>query len=90
MFVYSGAKSADKMIVKLPFNSDPFADKTTKSNIKKQSAKLYDSIASKKTSVINKFVHFFVFNFGIKPFVLKKGNLYNGVLEHWKKRNISF
>jgi len=88
LFIYSGSKTVGKLLVKLPFNSDPIADEATKASIKKQSDKLYNSIVNKKKSVTNTIIHFFVFNFGIKPFVLKKGDLYSGVLDHWKNRNI--
>ena len=29
--------------------------------------------------------HFVVFRFGIKPFVLKKGDKYQGVVDMWKE-----
>ena len=29
--------------------------------------------------------HFVVFRFGIKPFVLKKGDKYQGVVDRWKE-----
>lgn len=89
LFVYSGAKTVDKLIVKLPFNSDPVANKKVTANIETKSNKLYESILNKRTATTkNRIVHFFVFNFGIKPFVLKKGDLYSGVIKHWEKRKI--
>lgn len=89
LFVYSGAKTIDKMIVKLPFNSDPISNRKVTANIETKSNKLYESILNKRAATIkNRIIHFFVFNFGIKPFVLKKGDLYGGVIDHWEKRNI--
>ncbi len=29
--------------------------------------------------------HFVIFRFGIKPFVLKKGDKYQGVVDRWKE-----
>ncbi|MDR2532462.1 MAG: NAD(P)H-dependent oxidoreductase [Oscillospiraceae bacterium] len=91
LFVFSGAKRFEKIIVKLPFNSDPLLSPRVKAKIKNKSEKLYNAIAKRKSSnLINAITNFAVFNFGIKPFVLKKGDKYDGVKKHWKKRNINF
>jgi len=91
LFVFSGAKRFDKIIVKLPFNSDPLSLPKIKAKIKRKSDDLYNAIAKRKPSnLINAVTNFVVFNFGIKPFVLKKGDKYDGVKEHWRRRNINF
>jgi multimeric flavodoxin WrbA len=85
LLIFSGAKRFDKLIVKLPFNSNP----AVSGKIKRKSDKLYNSILKKKSAgFINSIIHFFVFNFGIKPFVLRKGDKYDGVKKHWERRNI--
>ena len=89
LFVFSGAKTADKLVVKLPFNSDPLENEKIRNQVKKKADRLYVSIKNKKTSIANSIMQFFVLNFGIKPFVLKKGGAYQGVLQHWKKRGVS-
>jgi len=87
LFVFSGAKTTDKLIVKLPFNSGP--SEKVKYAVKNKAKKMYKSILNKApASLKNKIVHFFVFNFGIRPFVLKKGKSYDGVFMHWKNRGI--
>ena len=89
LFVFSGAKSFDKFVVKLPFNADPLADTKTKLAIQRKSVKLHNAITkSKNAGPINALIHFAVFNFGIKPFVLRKGDEYKGVRAHWEKRGI--
>jgi len=89
LFIFSGAKGFDGLVVKLPFDSDPLADQKVKSKIKRKSEKLYKSIRDKKAgSPINKIMQLVAFNFVIKPFVIKKGESYEGVLKHWEKRNI--
>lgn len=89
LFVFSGAKWFDKLVVKLPFNSEPLANLQVKSKIKNKSEKLYRVISKQKNAcAVNAIVHFVVFNFGIKPFVLKKGDEYKGVRNHWQSRNI--
>ena len=89
LFVFSGANTSDKLVVKIPFNSNPLADKKVKEQIKKKAVKLHSSIKNKKSSLTGRITQFFVLNFGIKPFVLKKGKAYQGVLQHWKKRGVS-
>ena len=91
LFIFSGAKSFDRIVVKLPFNTNPLENPRIKSKIKSKSDKLYKAITNQNAPcLINTIINFVVFNFGIKPFVLKKGEKYRGVLEHWKKRNINF
>jgi len=88
LFVFSGANTVDKLIVKIAFGSDPIENHKIKNQIKKKAAKLHNSILSEKSSVLCRITLFFVLNFGIKPFVLKKGEAYQGVLKHWKERGI--
>ena len=89
LFVFSGAKTASKLVVKIPFNSNPVEVENIKMQIKNNADKLYNSIRNRSSSPLNKIIHFFVFKFGIKPFVTKKGEAYQGVLHHWRERGIS-
>lgn len=89
LFVFSGAKTTDKLVFKIPFDSDPITNKRMKDQIIKKASKLHYSIKNKKTSLISRITHFFVLNFGVKPFVLNKGQAYQGVLQHWKERGVS-
>ena len=91
LFIYSGAKRFDKLIIKLPFNTNPIENTRVKAMIKSKSDSLYVSISKKKpTGIICAVVNYFVFNFGLKPFVLRKGDQYAGVKKHWEKRNIAY
>ena len=89
LFTFSGAKTVDKFVVKTPFGSDPIRNEKTKIAIEKKAKKFFNSIRNNKTSLKNKITQFFVMNFGIKPFVLKKGQAYQGVLQHWKNRGVA-
>ena len=89
LFVFSGASTVDKLIVKTPFDSDPLENTKIKQQIARKAAKLHNSIKNNKSSFSCRIVHFFVLNFGIRPFVRKKGETYQGVVEHWKERGIS-
>ena len=87
--VFSGARTYNSIIVKLLFNSNPLELSKIENRIKRKSDQLYNSILRNKApNVLNATLHFFVFQFGIKPFVLKKGDTYDGVRKHWEKRNI--
>ena len=91
LFVFSGAQTAGKLMVKLPFGADPLEVEGVKAKVGKQSDQLYRAITHKKAAKFTtRAVQFLVFHFGIKPFVLKKGDLYGGVRKHWEKRNVAF
>ncbi|MCL2375963.1 MAG: flavodoxin family protein [Defluviitaleaceae bacterium] len=84
LFVFSGAKTVDKLIIKTPFGSNPKAGP----QIASKAARLHSSIKNNKSSFLCGIINFFVLNFGIKPFVRKKGEAYQGVLQHWEERGI--
>lgn len=87
LLLYSGATIRGKMAIKLPFNHEP--NIKSKLKIKKYSKKLYQSILKKgSTPIFQRIIQNVVFKVGIKPFVLRKGNKYNGVLKHWNDRGI--
>lgn len=89
LFSFSGARTVAQMIVKVPFNSDPLAAAQINTKIKKKANRLCQSISQKRRHPLaNSIIHFFVFHFGIKPLVIKKGAAYSGVREHWKVRGI--
>ena len=82
-------QTRSSIIVKLLFNSNPLERSRIENRIKRKSDQFYNSILRNKApNVLNATLHFFVFQFGIKPFVLKKGDTYAGVRKHWEKRNI--
>ena len=88
LFIFSGAKTADKLVIKTPFGFDSLTDEKVKNQAKKKAHALRSAIQNEKHSLRSRITHFFVLNFGIKPFVSKKGQAYQGVLRHWKKRGI--
>jgi multimeric flavodoxin WrbA len=91
LFILSGAKTTNKIIIKTSLNTNPLANEKVKTNVKDKAAKFYNSILMKKSSSpLNRIVHFCAFNLVIKPFVLKKGQEYQGVQQHWSDRGISY
>jgi len=91
LFVFSGAKGYDGLAIKAPFGSDPLTSQKVKTKIKHKAEKFYKSIRDKKAgSPANRMMQYFAFNFVIKPFVLRKGDQFDGVLKHWGKRGINY
>jgi len=90
LFASSGAKTVEKLIVKTDFDSDPIKNSKLKTKIKKKATKLCNSIQNSKSSLVCSIINFLVLNVGIKPFVLRKGVAYQGVLNHWKEKGISY
>lgn len=56
--------------------------------IKKMSKRMYNDILKNRKYKLQILKHRVIFNFGIKPFVHKKGELYNGVIFKWNKYGI--
>lgn len=81
---YSGAKMSGKVICKVPFNSIP-------KYVAKYHAladRLYNDIEHQKKYPLQSFIHMILFQLGIKPFVMGKGERYDGVLSRWKRSKV--
>ena len=86
LVLYSGGHLTKSIAVNATFNG---YDKTLTAAIgKKTAGQLYSAVKGKKKYAVQGILHSAVFSFGIKPFVKKKGNLYKGVTEKWKKLGI--
>lgn len=88
LFCYSGATISNSLVIKTPFSSNPFSNPKIHNTLNKATDKLYKDIYKQKTYLYQKIRHFIIFRFGILPFVMKKGNEYQGVVTKWKKHNI--
>lgn len=88
LLLYSGAQISSTVLYKNPFSSNPFGNAGFKKLIQKKADRLYKDISRRHNYVLQRIKHFIIFQMGIKPFVKKKGEKYNGVIKHWKKRNI--
>jgi len=88
IFSYSGAFVSGMIIHKLSFSNRPRFELNIEKFFEKKSERFYKDIKSGNIYIFQNFIHKIIFNVGIKPFVLKKGFKYQGVLEHWRKNNI--
>lgn len=85
---YSGAKISSSIVLRNRFNLNPLEDTRLKERIEKVVHSFYHDIVGRRRYMLQSMKHFVVFQMGIRPFVLSKGSQYDGVIEHWKKRNI--
>lgn len=86
---YSGAALIGKIRVNIPFNSNADFGTKIKNKISILSYKMVKNINNKAKYRTQAIIHRLVFSVGIKPFVLKKGAVYSGVLEKWQRYGVN-
>ena len=84
LLLFSGAQISGEIVVKSPFNANPLESHVLRKRIEKKAERLYNNIRSQHNYHMQKIIHAVIFNLGIKPFVLKKGIMYSGVVNWWK------
>lgn len=85
---YSGAKVSGRIVQNISFGEDLEGYKTIANKIKRETEKLYKGIQYKQRYIWQSFLHKIIFSIGIKPFVLKKGQAYSGVIDKWKNAKV--
>lgn len=85
---YSGAKISGSIRCDLPFNNNPLDNKKIENRIQKIAVKFNKDINVKRKYIMQEMFHKIIFNIGIKPFVFKKGQDYDGVLIHWREKGL--
>ena len=87
LVLYSGGHLVKRIAVNEPFNSVRLGAKQS-SKIEhlasKAGTKLYDAVIRQKKYPLQALYHKIIFELGIKPFVLRKGDKYSGVIRKWK------
>lgn len=89
LFTYSGAKISGTLIARNGFDKNPLEDIRLKREIERTVKCFYRDISGKRKYVLQTMKHFMIFRMGIRPFVLRKGTQYDGVIRHWEKKKIS-
>lgn len=84
---YSGAQLSGKIKYNLPFNQNPCDNYRLTKKIYSLTDKMYRDIKRQKKYIFQYMIHKVVFAAGIKPFVIRKGDSYKGVLLRWKLLN---
>lgn len=84
LVLFSGGKLSGHVKVKAPYNDLNGTRDRMFRKIRMVSQRLINGIRHKKSYPVQMIFHSIVFNFGIKPFVKKKGAVYRGVIDKWK------
>ena len=87
---YSGASMSGRIVSKSAFNVNPLEDVRLRKKIRKTVKRFYLDISRKRIYRLQNLKRFIVFHVGIKPFALRKGSAYAGVVKQWRKKNIKF
>lgn len=86
---YSGAGLCGKITYNLSFNENPGSNQGLTKRIICLTDKIYNDIKQQKKYFFQYLIHKVVFTLGIKPFVIRKGESYEGVLSRWKENGIT-
>ena len=86
LVLYSGGKLVKNMIVNAPFNGGvPVA---VEKRAERAGRKLFRAVSRHKKYSLQSVFHRVIFSFGIRPFVMKKGEKYHGVVAKWKEYGV--
>ena len=84
LVIFSGGILCARIALKAPFNGQ----KELKEKICSESRKAALRMVRKETNIFQTLYHCIIFNIGIKPFVKRKGDLYNSVTRRWSDMGI--
>ena len=83
LVVYSGGYLSSVICENIPFNESILAKKKSARKSVHAAAKLIRDISQNKKTLFQRMFNLIVFHIGIKPFVLKNREKYNGVINKW-------
>ena len=89
LVLFSGGRLSGQLRIQAGFNELEGMIRKRKGQIDQVSQNLIMAMKGKQYYPIQSIVHFFIFHLGIKPFVKKKGTLYQGVRGKWSKLGIT-
>lgn len=89
LFSYSGAMISASMAIKVPFGYKNISESGLIKKIEKIVNRFYDDVAVRKKYVFQRMRHKLIFEIGIRPFVIRKGADYIGVLNRWKENGLA-
>lgn len=86
---YSGAAISSSLAIKIPFGCRNISQSGVDKKIGKFGNRFYDDIARRKKYVFQRLKHKLIFEIGIRPFAVRKGANYIGVLNRWKENGLA-
>lgn len=84
LILFSGGILCARIALKAPFNGRDCQKEKIRSLSKRAALRM----VRKKTDILQSLYHRIIFNFGIRPFVKRKGGLYKGVTVRWSEMGI--
>ena len=89
LVLFSGGRLSGKLRIQAGFNDLEGMIRKRKGEIDYVSQSFIRAIKRRQYYPIQSIIHFFIFHLGIKPFVKKKGTLYQGIRGKWSKLGIT-
>ena len=89
LVLFSGGRLSGQLRIQAGFNDLEGMIRKRKGEIDYVSQSFIRAIKRRQYYPIQSIIHFFIFHLGIKPFVKKKGTLYQGVRGKWSKLGIT-
>lgn len=86
---YSGAFLTGKIVYNTPFGTEIADDKLNK-RVAALTGRYYLDIKNKRNHPFQSVIHRIIFDVGIKPFVKRKGEKYQGVLDKWQEKTFMY
>lgn len=80
---YSGAQISGTIICKTDFGDNPSDNPIFVKKVQRKAERLYKDIYREKRYIWQRLRHYVIFYIGIRPFVMRKGDNYRGVVERW-------
>lgn len=90
LLAYSGAILCRSLIIKSTFSVNPLKNEKVKDYISNRINHFCKDFYKYRNPKFQSIKHFIIFQFGISPFVHKKGEKYYGVIDTWKKNNVRY
>ncbi len=89
LLLFSGARISGVMAIKNPLNNNSLNDEKTLKKIDAKADRIYSDIINRKKYFFQAFKHYLIFNVGIKHFVLKNREKYQGLIEnYWERQGL--
>ena len=86
LVLYSGGRLVKNIVVNAPFNGGVPGD--VEERAESVGSEFFRAIKTNKKYPLQSAFHKAVFSFGIRPFVMKKGEKYRGVTAKWKEYGV--
>lgn len=89
LFLYSGASRRGSFLLKLNFDTEPFASSKALDSLHKEIDSFYNSVKTHKgMTILERILYKIIINIGLKPRILKYRERYAGNIQRWKELDL--